>query len=626
MTRLTALVWPTLLLCLASLGTGLLCLAPTRLRARLPLWLYASIAFALGQGVLGTAFEFIALAGRFTPKVVTSLVSLMAIAGIVPLVLQQRDWRREAARSWQAWRAAPVVWRCVALAAAAFFAWGFSTLGNWMIVDAPAFYMAIAKMVGGTGRLIPLPGYDPFSRVGLLAELHMAALYALGMRGTDPRILPFASFVPAMALFYGLARVCGLTRRGALLTLVMVLSSTAVVILWGSGKTDLLALGPAIGACILSLVWWDDPADAKPLAVAGLLTGFACVIKLSYIVAFIPAVAVLAGWKAASDAWTSRAEAWRGVTVLIMRAAVFFAAGFVVAFVPHLIKNWLLFGDVSTQLDMVDFYSKRTTIRLLMTYPFALTYGRYWGQIGTISPLVLAYAPLAIWFSPNAPHWARNRLLAITVAAGVGMAAWMILCPSIFAPRYFLATPLLFALPAAAVADTLSRRHALLSLLVAPAVFVVLAATPQQAYGNAPVVDTFRQSLSRLLSPQGPCTGSYPFADDCAAEQSINTRAFRGDRVLILSYVRMWLRADLLLSASTSGEAQAFFKCSAPGCDASQFWTIFRTKARFQFVLHDKTTHVLRPGLFDSAPPDVRVVRLSSSPTVDSYQVTFDAK
>ena len=31
------------------------------------------------------------------------------------------------------------------------------------IVDAPAFYMAFAKMIAGTGRLVALPGYDSFS-------------------------------------------------------------------------------------------------------------------------------------------------------------------------------------------------------------------------------------------------------------------------------------------------------------------------------------------------------------------------------------------------------------------------------------------------------------------------------
>src|SRR5262245_19687175 len=210
MTHLIALTWPALVLSLASLGVGLLCLAPTRLRARYPFWLHASIAFVLGQGVLGTAFEFTALAGRFTNAVVTPVVSVAALGALAMIVLEHRSWRGELTHGWHAWREASLVWKAVALTVIGFFIYGFSSLGGWLIADGPAFYMAIAKMVGGTGRLAPLPGYDPFSSVGLIAELHMAALYAMGQTGTDPRILPWLSFPPTMGLFYGLARICGL--------------------------------------------------------------------------------------------------------------------------------------------------------------------------------------------------------------------------------------------------------------------------------------------------------------------------------------------------------------------------------------------------------------------------------
>ena len=632
MTHLVALTWPVVVLSLASLGVGLLLLSPTRLRARHPLWLHASIAFVLGQGVLGTAFEFIALAGRFTSAVVARTVSVAALAAVVMLVREHRSWRRELTRGWHAWLEASLVWKTVALTVAGFFIYGFSSIGGWLIVDAPAFYMAIAKMIGGTGHLAALPGYDSFSSVGLIAELHMAALYAMGQTGTDPRILPWASFLPTMGLFYGLARTCGLTRRGALLTLAMLVSSSAVVELWGSGKTDLLALGPAIAACILVLTWWDQPSDATPLAIAGLLTGFACVIKLSYLVAFVPVVAVLTLWRTvAMEAGGRLSATWRQMLASSLHAAASLSACFTVAFVPHLLKNWLLLGSAFAPTEAVPFFSRDTTIRLLLTYPFALTYGRYWGQLGTISPLVLAYAPLAVFYGPKALHWTRNRILAVGSAAAVGMLAWLILYPSMLAPRYFLATPLLFALPAAAAAESLSRRHAFLPILVAPAIFVAIAVTPRHADATGGLVfNGFRTALSRLAGPQGPCSESAPFDIECAAAESINARAARGDRVLILSWVRVWLRSDLLLAGSHTAELNRFLVCHAAGCDPSEFWTIFRTQPHFRFILHDKAAfgfgfhpRVL-PGAFDSPPPDVHVRRLFSMPTIDAYEVAFE--
>src|SRR5262245_22322622 len=157
----------------------------------------------------------------------------------------------------------------------------------------------------------------------------MAALYAMGQTGTDPRILPWLSFPPTMGLFYGLARLCGLPRRAALLTLGMVVSSSAVAVLWGSGKTDLLALGPAVATCVLVLTWWDEPSDPTPLAIGGLLTGFACVIKLSYLVGFLPVVTVLTLWRTVAMEGGGRWPAtWRPVLASSLRAATFLSAGF----------------------------------------------------------------------------------------------------------------------------------------------------------------------------------------------------------------------------------------------------------------------------------------------------------
>src|SRR5262249_12311448 len=159
---------------------------------------------------------------------------------------------------------------------------------------------------------------------------------------------------------------------------------------------------------------------------------------------------------------------------------------------------------------------------------------------------------LALFYGPNASHWTRNRVLAVSSAAAAGMAAWMILCPSIFAPRYFLVTPLLFALPAAAAAGSLSRRHTLLPLLVAPAILAVIVVTPEHANDTGGrVLYGLRTSLSHIVRPQHPCSDSAPFAMECAAAESINARAAHGDRVLILSYIRLWLRPDLLLAASS---------------------------------------------------------------------------
>ena len=88
--------------------------------------------------------------------------------------------------------------------------------------------------------------------------------------------------------------------------------------------------------------------------------------------------------------------------------------------------------------------------------------------------------------------------------------------------------------------------------------------------------------------------------------------------------MRLWLRPDLLMAASTSTEVDRYLVCGATGCDATQFWAVFRSDRRFRFVLHNKSTHAVPPGVFESPPPDVHLLRLFSSTTIDAYKVTFD--
>ena len=73
----------------------------------------------------------------------------------------------------------------------------------------------------------------------------MAALFRLGMAGTDPRVLPWVSYIPTLGLLYGVARLSGVGRRGALLACVIGPLSSSASKVGGLWETDLLAVGPA---------------------------------------------------------------------------------------------------------------------------------------------------------------------------------------------------------------------------------------------------------------------------------------------------------------------------------------------------------------------------------------------
>ena len=386
----------------------------------------------------------------------------------------------------------------------------------------------------------------------------------------------------------------------------------------------MLAVGPAFGACAVVLILWDGRDAIAPWVVAGLLTGFACVLKLSYLIAFLPVITVLVLWRAADVA--TKAHGGRGWVLLSARTAIPLAAGFLVAVAPHLLKNALILKSAFPPGDITPFFGPGTTARILLTYPFALTYGRYWGEVGTLSPLVLAFAPLSLAYRPTALRWKQNRVFAIGAAALAGTVAWMVLCPSVLASRYVLATLPLLAIPAAAAAEIMSRQRTLLSLLVAPAALIVLALGPRHANVDALLYRGFTSGIYRFLGPQEACSGSYPFTSDCVAARAINTEAVPGDRVLLLTYVRLWLRPELIQSASTFADSKRFAACQTATCTPSQFWAFYLAQPNFRFILHDRSSHLLPPETLVSPPKGVTVRLLSSDGGVEAYCVTIEPK
>jgi len=79
---------------------------------------------------------------------------------------------------------------------------------------------------------------------------------------------------------------------------------------------------------------------------------------------------------------------------------------------------------------------------ILLTYPFAISFGVYPGQYGNLSPLVLAFLPLIVLM--RHPFDSLKGPLAQVTAAGLlGIFLWLLLGPRVHAPRYILVSFLL---------------------------------------------------------------------------------------------------------------------------------------------------------------------------------------
>jgi hypothetical protein len=302
-------------------------------------------------------------------------------------------------------------------------------------------------------------------------------------------------------------------------------------------------------------------------------------------------------WRSVFDAFHTlrqrdRKDLWDLCRHAFKKIALF-GAGFACAFAPHVTKNLILLGPLLGELAQGAYFAPATTLRILMSYPLALTYGNYWAQLGTLSPLILAFAPLVAWL-PRPARWRDSRLAALGFSTVAGIVLWMVLFPSIFMPRYFLASLLMCDISAAAGADMMSRRYGVLRWIIPAAVGVTILATPDYSNRRFLVFDT-KQALHYPTDENEECLISSPYDDYCAAHMAINAAASLGDRVFLFAYNRLWLRPDLLQRANTRNEYLLLAR------NAKEFWA--QCKARkFRFLLFDDILFKASSSIFESVP------------------------
>lgn len=584
---LLEIAYPAFLLSLACLGYGLpgmiLC---CRDFATLPIVFRLVAGYFFGQSLLAVLFVALALRGAFTFTAVLTVVVLGLVLAAGILWMLRGELHSAVKGASKGWLRAPYPWRVIAVLTAVLFIYGISSMGRRTLdADATAFYMAAAKLIAHTGRLDILPGYESFSWVIMTGEILYASLMLLGSPGTGARFYEWINFLPALLAMYWVARRCGLRERAAFLAALMMLTSSAAIALWGGGKTDTFAVGPALIGVWFALASWKSDHRTNSMALSGLFCGFAIAAKFSYLIPLLPGVILLIHWNGMIAAIEDiKASAWEKLFPLVWRTAlgsIWFLGFVALGLCPFLVKNLIIFhGPIGPggSLASSKWYSDQTIRRLMLSYPAALTYGRYWAQAGTLSPLILAFFPL-LFLIPRQKRRLSSPLAAMTISTIAAIAIWMALMPSIFMPRYFLATLLLLAIPAAAGAAYVSRGRTALAVAVVCATTFVIICTPSHV-----------MTRSRILSPgraidyfrDGDEERTFVFDPTLPAISAVNKLAEPDARVLLLIYSRLWLRGDLLAATSTStemGRATELLEKRDP-----EFWTYLQDR-RFTFLV-----------------------------------------
>jgi len=228
-------------------------------------------------------------------------------------------------------------------------------------------------------------------------------------------------------------------------------------------------------------------------------------------------------------------------------------------------------------------YGPEITRHILLTYPLALTYGSYWAQYGNLSPLILAFIPLS-FFLPRPRFFLSSPLAVITLVAVVAVSIWMLYSPSVFSPRYILASLLLLTLLPARAAEYVclkDQRPRLLNVGVMTATIVTLLAA--QLY-FLDLVFFPNDTVQYLMGKLSECDRDAPYSAYCQPMEVINRKAIPGERAYFATYQHYWLRGDLLQCLSNGKD---YFPADA---SSDEFWLELYKKG-FTFLLIDRSTH-----------------------------------
>jgi len=513
-------------------------------------------AYLLGQGILANIWLLIALYGDFSSIIVGIIVSLLTIGGIAQNYKLIFHFIQQLTNIYNESKSEPASWKLIiVLTLLICMAWGAS-LGRSPIGDGSAFYLPIAKLIAVTHQLAPLPGFEELATLGLQGEMHFAALMSLGSPGAA-QLFSWPTILAGAILLLALAKNVGLKRHGQWLVLAMLFTSSAVVELSGSGKIDLFAA--ALG---LAAYYWAirirEVNRSSIFWLVGLFTGLAVIAKISYVVTFVPSIGIIIIWSYYS--WSRQTGVQIFNVEKLLQCILIFVSGLLIAIIPHLVKNYILFQNplapfgTTGGLQDQTWYGPETTRRILFTIPFALTYGDYWAQLGNLTPLVLAFFPLAL-FLPKPSRVMNSPLFIVTISAIIGVMTWFIVRPSVLAPRYFMACLLLLIIPAARAAEFITSHPARPKILRRTVVAITILAVITTGWYYLGRVFFPKQTYEYLSGQLSEC-GKAP--EYCGMLTIINNSAEPGARLFTKTFARYWLRPDLIQCTATTDEINAY--------------------------------------------------------------------
>jgi hypothetical protein len=424
--------------------------------------------------------------------------------------------------------------------------------------DASAIYFSVAKLTSLQHRA----GYF-LENTFPVSVLHSTISYTAIMQifgDQSARLISWLFGTVNIVIAIAIADLVGassLTRR---ILPILILTSTAFLDQMGDGKVELFS-----SAYALIAIYWlaakskGTTQTQMPFFLSGCFMGFSCILRPYNV--FLLGIFVLVYFVFQPFERAHLSQAVQRILWMV-RGAVGFA-------VYHLILNKILLGSPFAFWTSViginpegpwDFNAQMIWIYRLL-YPFVVTFKNTGASLGNISPLVLVFLPILTM------HDIRNRLtfqrnsLQMFMPAAIALISWVFLFFAIVEVRYVLFLWIILFIPVAEVAArALESENKLIKNVVSTSIVLLMGFILIRSI----FLSFFTYSPIKAGDPQ--C-----FEDSiCGHVSQINHLAAPGERVLVLSGYRYYLRNDLFACSTNQREYKILKDLTSQNMDA--FW------------------------------------------------------
>lgn len=419
------------------------------------------LAFVLGQGLFGSLWLALALAGVLSPELVWGCFG----AGVLALMPTCARFYGDAIDSIKKARAALRV------------SWGHANGYRWLVLtsalvlilrgliallppsveDALKQYLVEARVVAATQSLAFQYFLHPYYALQpLLVQMHWAALFAIA----NETAVTVWDYLCSLSLLSGVGLLAWWltgSKRSAWVAAIMLLSTPAFAAMMGAGKIDNAGAQYGVGAFFCLMLF--RVIGLRAALLSGLCLGWSLAGRYTNAI-LIPGMMVgavlLAYFGRMKGSHSLPASEPAKVSLMVV---LLMGLGASLAGMPMLVKNLLLVGcPLAPQFGCDNAYwtaifrsvkQQNLSPSDLLFYPIIWTFARRASMLGNISPLFIGAVPMVVVLC------GRSNLQRAGWFAGllgmIALVTWLMIEPLILYTRLLLVPLALIAVPLGAL-------------------------------------------------------------------------------------------------------------------------------------------------------------------------------